>query len=159
MQAETAATGIMKTHDFGNSKFYNVECSCGNDDDSITFEIEAEPDTGSIILNHWTVQKTDWWTESVKKRYDIDSIWMQEFDWFWKSLWNGLTTRLRLTRDIWWNGYVKYQSTVIMNRQQTLNYAETLKSAISEIEKYQAYQKLSPATKEALIASREGDCV
>jgi hypothetical protein len=133
LKAELPAQGIMKTHDWGNSKMYKVSCSCGNPNDDIEFEVEAD-DIG-VTVTSYTTQKTDFWKEHVEKRYDIDSIWLQEFDWFWKDLWNGLVTRLRLTKSVWWDGYVKYQSTTIMTEQQALNYAETLKSAITDVKK------------------------
>lgn len=133
MQAEKPAEGILKTHDFGDSKWYKVVCSCGNDDDAIDFEVEA--DEFGITVHTYTTQKTDYWTEAVSKRYNIDNAWYQEFDWFWKDIWNGFVTRLQLTKTIWWDGYIKYQSTTIMSKQQALNYAETLKTAIAELEK------------------------
>lgn len=135
LEAQTPAEGILETHDFGNSKWYKVSCGCGQPDHEIAFEVEA--DDFGINVNTYTTQKTVWWKEYAKKRYDIDNTWLQEFDWFWKDLWNGLVTRLSLTRDIWFKGYVKYESTTTMTKQQALNYAETLKSAINDVESFE----------------------
>ena len=135
MKNETPALGIMRTSDFGDSKFYKVVCGCGQPDHDIDFEVEAA-DTG-INVNTYITAKTDYWTETVKKRYDIDSIWLQEFDWFWKDLVNGFITRLKLTWTIWTQGYVKTESTIAMSEQQALNYAETLKSAIQDVKNFQ----------------------
>jgi hypothetical protein len=132
MKAQKPAEGILKTRDFGDSKWYKVVCGCGNDDDAIDFEVEVD-DCG-ITVTTYTTQKTDYWTEAVSKRYDIDNPWYQEFDWFWKDIWNGFVTRLRLTKNIWWDGYIKYQSTTTMNKQQALNYAKTLKTTIKDLE-------------------------
>jgi hypothetical protein len=134
MKAQTPAEGIMRTNDFGRSKWYRVACSCGNEDDNIDFEVEAD-DTG-VMVNTYNTQKTDYWTEAVERRYDIDNAWLQEFDWFWKDLVNSLATRLRLTWQIWRHGYIKYQGTMIMTEQQALNYAETLKSAILDVKMF-----------------------
>ena len=134
LEAQTPAEGILQTNDFGHSKWYKVPCNCGQSDHEIDFEVEAD-DCG-INVNTYTTQKTVWWKEYAKKRYDIDNPWLQEFDWFWKDLWNGFVTRLRLTRDIWFKGYVKYESTTTMTKQQALNYAETLKSAIKDVEEF-----------------------
>lgn len=134
MEAQTPAEGILKTGDFGDSKYYAVHCSCGNNDDQLDFCVEA--DDHGVSVQTFVTQKTDYWTEDVKKRYDIDNQWLQEFDWFWKDIWNGFCTRLRLTRDVWIRGYVKYQSTTIMTEQQALNYAETLKSAIKDVKDF-----------------------
>lgn len=139
MKSEKPADGILKTHDFGDSKWYKIVCSCGNDDDAIDFEVEA--DDFGITVTTYTTQKTDYWTEAVSKRYSIDNPWYQEFDWFWKDIWNGFVTRLRLTKNIWWDGYIKYQSTTIMNKQQALNYAETLKSAVKDLENSKTIDK------------------
>lgn len=135
MKNETPALGIMRTSDFGDSKFYKVVCGCGQPDHDIDFEVEAA-DTG-INVNTYITAKTDYWTETVKKRYDIDSIWLQEFDWFWKDLVNGFITRLKLTWTVWTRGYVKTESTIAMSEQQALNYAETLKSAIQDVKNFQ----------------------
>lgn len=135
MKNETPALGIMRTSDFGDSKFYKVVCGCGQPDHDIDFEVEAA-DTG-INVNTYITAKTDYWTETVKKRYDIDSIWLQEFDWFWKDLVNGFITRLKLTWTVWTQGYVKTETTIAMSEQQALNYAETLKSAIQDVKNFQ----------------------
>ena len=132
MKAQKPAEGILITHDWGDAKMYHVNCSCGNDDDSIQISVEVTADDHSVSVCHYTTQRTDYWTEAVQKRYDIDNEWLQEFDWFWKDLWNNFCTRVRLTKDIWIHGYAKYQSTTVMTEQQTLNYAETLKSAIKD---------------------------
>jgi hypothetical protein len=133
MKAEIPAEGIMKTGDFGDSKFYKVVCGCGQPDHDINFEVEAQ-DTG-VNVNTYVTAKTDYWSESVKKRYDIDSEWQQEFDWFWKDLWNGFVTRLKLTWKIWTCGYVQCETTIAMTEQQALNYAETIKTAIQDVKK------------------------
>jgi hypothetical protein len=133
-QAQTPAEGIMKTNDFGDSKWYKVVCGCGQSDHDINFEVEAD-DTG-VNVNTYVRVKTDYWTETVKKRYDIDSTWLQEWDWFWKELVNGFLTRLRLTWDVWVKGYIRCESTIAMTEQQALNYAETLKSAIQDVKDF-----------------------
>lgn len=134
MKAEKPAEGILKTGDYGNSKWYQVVCGCGQPDHSLTVEVEAD-DCG-INVNTYVTVKTDYWTENVKKRYDIDNEWQQEFDWFWKDLWNGLVTRLKLTWTVWTKGYIKAETTIAMTEQQALNYAETLKSAIKDVKDF-----------------------
>ncbi len=136
MKAETPAEGIMKTSDFGDSKFYKVVCGCGQDDHSIDFEVEAA-ETG-INVNTYVTVKTDYWTESIKKRYDIDSPYLQELDWALKDIWNGLITRLKLTWTVWTKGYVRCETTIAMNEQQALNYAETIKSAVKDVKQFRS---------------------
>jgi hypothetical protein len=132
MKAQVPAEGIMKTGDYGNSKWYKVVCGCGQPDHELNFEVEAEEDIG-VSVNTYVTAKTDYWSESVKKRYDIDNPYLQELDWFFKDLWNGFVTRLKLTWAVWVKGYVKCETTVLMSEQQALNYAETLKSAIKDV--------------------------
>ncbi len=134
MKSQTPAEGIMKTSDFGDSKFYKVVCGCGQDDHSIDFEVEAA-ETG-INVNTYVTVKTDYWSESIKKRYDIDNPYLQELDWALKDIWNGFVIRLKLTWTVWTKGYVKTESTIAMTEQQALNYAETLKSAIQDVKDF-----------------------
>lgn len=134
MKLEKPAEGILKRNDFGDSKFYHVSCSCGNGDDSIEFEVEA--DEMGVVVNTWTTQKTNFWAEAVPSRYDIDDPWHQEFNLATTNIVNGFVRRCKLTWEIWFKGYVKYQSTTIMTEQQALNYAETLKSAIKDVQEF-----------------------
>lgn len=134
MKAEKPAEGILKTHDYGNSKWYKVVCGCGQPDHSVDFEVEAE-DTG-VTVSTYVTAKTDYWSETVKKRYDIDNPYVQELDWAVKDIINGFFTRVKLTWTIWTKGYVKCETVVTMTEQQALNYAETLKSAIKDVKDF-----------------------
>lgn len=145
----------MLTADFDDSKFYKVVCSCGQSDHDIDFEVEAA-DTG-VNVNTYVTTKTDYWTETVKKRYDIDSQWLQELDWGWKDLVNGLVTRVKLTWDVWAKGYIETQTTIAMNEQQAINYAETLKSAVDDVKKIRS--KNGATTTTASKLAEQGDCV
>ena len=131
---QTPAEGIMKTGEFGHSKFYKVVCSCGQPDHDINFEVEATDI--DVSVNTYITVKTDYWSESVKKRYDIDNPYLQELDWTLKDGVNGLITRLKLTWTVWIKGYIKTESTIAMTEQQALNYAETLKSAIQDVKDF-----------------------
>jgi DNA-directed RNA polymerase alpha subunit len=159
MKAETPAIGIMKTGEFGDSKFYKVVCGCGQPDHDVDFEVEAS-DTG-INVNTYVTAKTNYWTETTKKRYDIDSPWLQEWDWFWKDLVNGLVRRVKLTWEIWTKGYVKTESIITMSEQQALNYAETIKSAIQDVKNFKDEQrwKADVQNRVAKRLSEEQDCV
>ncbi len=132
MKAEAPAEGILKRGDFGDSKFYQVVCGCGQEYHDHNFEVEAA-ETG-VNVNRYITVKTDYWSELVEKRYDIDSPWLQEVDWFAKDLINGLWTRLKVTWQLWTSGAVTAQSTIAMSEQQALNYAETLKKAVKDVQ-------------------------
>ena len=134
MKAQTPAQGIMLTGDYGDSKFYKVVCGCGQPDHDLDFEVSAE-ETG-VNVNTYVTVKTDFWSENIKKRYDIDNPYLQELDWALKDIWNGLITRLKLTWTVWTRGYVQCETTIAMSEQQALNYAETLKSAIQDVKDF-----------------------
>ena len=141
MKSQIPAEGISVTHKFEDSIFYKVDCQCGNPDDAIDFEIEIDPSVNDIIVNQYTTQKTNWWTNFVTPRYDIDNEYVQGLNWLWAGLVNGLATRLRLTKNIWWDGYVKYESTTVLSKQQALNYADALKKGVLHLEKVQKSKK------------------
>lgn len=157
MKAQTPAVGIMKTGEYGDSKFYKVACSCGDPNHDINFEVEAD-ETG-VNVNSYITAKSDYWSQVVKKRYDIDNPWLQEWDWFWKDAINGLFTRLKLTWTIWTKGYVKTEATMAMTEQQALNYAETLKSAIVDVKDFRSKHVVKVDNSKAIKEAQEGDCV
>jgi hypothetical protein len=61
MQAEQPAEGILKTHDWGDSKFYVVPCSCGCGSDH---EVNVEADVTGIWARVYVKTKTDWWSRN-----------------------------------------------------------------------------------------------
>lgn len=134
MKAQTPAEGILKTNDYGNSKWYKVVCGCGQPDHELDFEVES--DECGVSVNTYVTSKTDYWSETVKKRYDIDSPYLQELDWAVKDIINGFVTRLKLTWSIWFKGYLRCETTILMSEQQALNYAETLKQAVQDVKNF-----------------------
>ncbi len=128
MKAQKPAMGIEQTRDFGDSKFYKVSCDCGNPDDEINLEVEAQ-DPGGVVVHVWTTVKTPWW----EKAWDNDS-WLA-------GLVNGLSHRLRMTWWLWTRGYLKQESWTILTEQQALNFAETLKTAIRDTREFRNKRK------------------
>ena len=157
MKVQTPAEGIMKTHDWGHSKMYKVTCSCGqlyHDHD-----IDVEADKTGVNVSIYATMKTNYWTETVEKRYDIDNPWQQEFDWFWKDLVNSTIRKIKLTWELWTTGAVTTETTIHMTEQQALNYAETLKSAVKDVKSFETEQKAKKENKAAFKQAQEGDCV
>jgi hypothetical protein len=101
------AEGIMKMNDWGNSIVYRVTCNCGASDHDHHIWIEA--DDQEIAVTVYTTVKSNWWSKTR-----------------WHHIWTLLT-----------KGYVDTESTICMTKQQTLNYAETLKNAINDVEAFQ----------------------
>ena len=106
MNYQLPAEGIMKTNDWGNSQVYRIACECGDESHNHNMWIEAE-DTG-IAVTIYTTGKTNWWSKTR-----------------WYHLWTLLT-----------KGYIDTESVVHLTKQQALNYAETLKSAIIDVEDF-----------------------
>ena len=157
MKFETPAEGILKRSDFGDSKFYQIVCGCGQEHHDHTVEVEAA-DTG-INVNIYATAKSNYWRETIEKRYDIDNVWHQEFDWFWKDLVNSVVRKIKLTWEVWTTGTVRTETTIAMSEQQALNYAETLKSAIKDVKEFQKERTSSVENKQALKAAANQDCV
>jgi len=157
MKSQIPAEGILKTNDYGDSKWYHVVCGCGQPDHALTVEVEAD-DTG-VNVNTYATVKTDYWSESIKKRYDIDNPYLQELDWALKDIWNGLFTRLKLTWTVWTKGYIKAETTITMSKQQALNYAETLKCSIEDVTQFQKNRQRSSENAKMLKETSNQDCV
>jgi hypothetical protein len=117
MKAQTPAQGILKTGEWGDSMSYQIICECGNPDCSHDFWVEA--DDHSVMVTIYTKAKSRIW--------DMNR---------WQIIWKLLT-----------QGYVDYQSTIHMPRQTALNYAETLKTAIADVERFRKERK-DAATKQ-----------
>jgi hypothetical protein len=127
------AEGIMKTGDFGDSKFYSIQCNCGNPDDTIVMEVEA--DDYVISVNLYFTPKTDWWTKLVDEHHKpyYSNSFIFSIDESIRSLINSFYTRIKHTYTIWTEGYLKYQQTTLLTQQQALNFADTLVKAIDDV--------------------------
>jgi hypothetical protein len=106
MKAEKPAEGILKTNEWGDSKWYHVRCDCGSNDCS--HELNVEADDIHVQVHIYSNHHTKWWE---KKR--------------WKQIWQILT-----------QGYAEMQTTIVLNEQTALNYAETLKSAMKDVKDF-----------------------
>jgi hypothetical protein len=103
MNAEKPATGILKTSEWGDSKWYHVRCDCGNADCS--HEVNVEADDIHVQVHVFVTNHTKWWE---KRR--------------WVQIWQILT-----------QGYTEMETTIVMNEQTAFNYAETLKTAMKDV--------------------------
>ena len=139
MRAEKPAEGILKRGDWGDSKTYQVVCGCGQEYHDHNVEVEAD-ETG-IHVNIYATVKTDYWTETFDKRYNIDNEVLQEVDWFLKDLINGTIRKVKLTWELWTKGAITTETTIALTQQQALNYSETLKSAIKDVTEFREQVK------------------
>lgn len=103
MKAQVPAEGILVRKDYGDAIIYQVVCGCGDSVHDHNLWVEADDHDVTVTL--YTTVKSKWWQMTR-----------------WKKIW------LLLTK-----GYVEYESSTIMSRQQAINYAETLKLAVSKV--------------------------
>lgn len=108
MKAQKPAEGILKTHDWGDSKVYKIICDCGQDDHAHDVWVEASEFDVSVYT--YVQVKSPWWS-------------MNRF----RQIWTLLT-----------RGYLQHETVLTMTNQQALNYAETLKTAIREVEEFRS---------------------
>ena len=128
MNYEVPAEGIMKTNDWGDSRVYRIACNCGDENHNHNMWVEA--DDHDITVTIYTTGKTNYWSKTR-----------------WYHIWTLLT-----------KGYIDTESTVCLTKQQALNYAETLKNSIEDLE---AFRKDRQGKAERAIITKlaeQGDC-
>jgi len=135
MNSEIPARGILYTEDSPTCKSYVVPCTCTNPDDTIEFTVNID-DFQEIELQHYTLQKTPIWRDPFKqhKTYGIKNRLLFEIAYYTTGFLNSLHHRLSVTWKVWTKGQVEYYSTTILNKQQAINYADTIKRAVHDIE-------------------------
>lgn len=106
MKAQTPAEGILLTREWGDAMQYTVSCECSDSEHSHHVWVEAEDSNVSVTI--YTTAKSKWWSMNR-----------------WQKIWTLLT-----------KGYIEYEASIIMTEQQTINYAETLKSAVESSKKF-----------------------
>jgi hypothetical protein len=106
VNAQKPAEGVLLYKDWGPSKMYKVTCECGCDDCSHMVDVEA--DESNVTVTTYTTQKTKFWSMN---RFQI--------------VWSLLT-----------KGYVEYEASICMSKQQALNYASVLQSAVKDVEDF-----------------------
>jgi len=111
MIAQQPAQGLLLVNDWGTSKMYKAVCDCGDDDCTHTIDIEAE-DTG-VTITIYTNTRTNFWSMTC-----------------WHHIWTLLT-----------KGYTEFETSLIMNKQVALNYANVLQSAVKDVEELRNARK------------------
>lgn len=115
MISQIPAEGILLHKDWGDMKMYTVPCECGCNDGIQMVNIEV--DDFGIAVQIYSTQKTNFWSMNR-----------------WQHIWRLLT-----------KGYIETQTTTMLSKQQALNYAETLKLAIKDVETFDSAQKIKRA--------------
>jgi len=128
MNVQIPAEGIMKTGDWGDSKVYRVACNCH--DENHNHNVWIEVDDHDIIVNIYTTGKTNFWSKTR-----------------WYHIWTLLT-----------KGYIDTESSVHLTKQQALNYAETLKSAIEDLDTFRLTRQIQKENAKITKLAQQGDC-
>ena len=130
MIPQIPAVGILKRNDWGDSVMYQVVCECHDSDHDHNVWVEA--DDHRVTVTTYTTQKSQWWSYN---RFQL--------------IWTLLT-----------KGYVKYEANIIMTDQQVLNYAETLKTAVDDVKKFNTQRKNMGDLQNKIASklAKEGDC-
>ena len=128
MNSQIPAEGIMQTNDWGDSKVYRVACNCH--DETHNHNVWVEADDCDIIVTVYTTGKTNFWSKTR-----------------WYHIWTLLT-----------KGYIDTESNVHLNKQQALNYAETLKSAIEDVEAFRKDRQGKEERATITKLAEQGDC-
>ena len=133
--AQEPAEGVALDRDFGDSVFYTVSCDCGNEDDAIQFNIEYDTELELVTMHTATKLKTDYYTEYFKECNFIHNDWLYSVNYTVMSFINGFIRRVKLTWNIWVNGYVEYNSWTLMREQVAVNYAVAILRAVKKLKK------------------------
>lgn len=107
MKAQKPAMGILQTANWQDAKSYLVECECTDPNHAHNVWVEKDKDLDSISVTVYTKQTSPFWKASR-----------------WKLMWQLLT-----------KGYVEVESTILFGKQQAINYAETIKTAVKDLSK------------------------
>lgn len=137
MSYQEPILGISKVYDYGTSKCYKVDCQCGSDDHSITMDIEKDDDLSDVVVNTYVTVSTSYWDETVSLSslcHKIENTFLYNIAYFWISMFNSLVRKVKLTYNIWIDGYVKFSTSTIMTKNQAKNFADTINHAIDTIE-------------------------
>jgi hypothetical protein len=108
LKNQQPADGIMKVHDWGNTKTYKVACSCGDDNHSHNMWVESDSLGVTVTIN--TQLKSKWISYKTSK---LNLIWT-------------LLTK----------GYIEMEESIILSRQQAHNYANTLLRATNDVQEF-----------------------
>jgi hypothetical protein len=128
MIVQTPAEGIMKTNDWGDSRVYRISCTCGQPDHDHNVWVEADDSEVSVTI--YTTVSSNFWSRTR-----------------WHAIWTLLT-----------KGYIDTEATVIMRKQQAYNYAQTLLSAVEDVEAFRNDRQNRAERVKVTKLAEQGDC-
>ena len=108
IEPQKPAEGVLKTSEWGDSKWYHIHCDCGSEDCAHTVNVEA--DDFGVQVHVYVRNHTKWWEKNR-----------------WRQIWQILT-----------RGYADMETTIVMNEQTAVNYAAALNSAVEDVKEFKA---------------------
>jgi len=130
MTPQKPAEGVMAFKDYPDMKMFRVPCECHCDNE---IDVMVEVEDGIIQTSFDVDVKSHYWNEVWRVTYN--ELW---FIQSLKHLVNTIHHRATVMWDVLVHGYVKSHATVLLTKQQTLNFSQTLIDAVSECEKQHA---------------------
>lgn len=134
MEVQKPATGVMAMHQYPDAKFFRVPCECGCEAE-INFNVEV--DDCNVTSHLYVKTKTNYWRERLNITYEenwlLYAIKSNINDWYNRIViaWTALT-----------KGYVETEAYVLLNEQQTLNFAAVLNESVIELRKKREERKV-----------------
>jgi hypothetical protein len=136
MKAEQPAQGISKKASYSDAVWYEVDCECGSPNHYHSVWIEQDAETKLVTVEITTEATTDFWTQTVPE-------WIEKVDapfvnWVWQTVayaFNETVRRAKLAARVLFRGYAKYDSTVLLTKQQAYNYAKALERSVKDLDK------------------------
>lgn len=107
MNSQQPAEGILIHRDYGHAKLYQTVCQCFSKDCDHHISVEADDATVNVTIS--TEQKTNFWDKTR-----------------WHYIWTLLI-----------KGRIQQEGTIVLSKQQALNYASVLQSAVKDVEEFQ----------------------
>ena len=138
MKAENPAEGISKKASYSDAVWYEVDCECGSHDHYHSIWVESDNDPKLITVYISTESTTDFWTQTVPER--VEKINLPVISWAWQTvayIINETVRRAKLVVRVLFKGQIKYESTVLLTKQQAYNYAKALENAVKELDSQQ----------------------
>jgi hypothetical protein len=111
IEYQRPAEGISQTSDTDTYKSYHVECECTSADHALDVWIEVNAD-------------------------DTQLIEMTIYANLWTPVFNNFLDRVAAAWNILFKGIHKQQHSMLLSKQAALNFSETIKKSISELEQH-----------------------
>lgn len=134
MKAEQPAQGISKKAEFDDAVWYEVNCECGSHNHYHSLWVDRDLDTKLITVSITTESSTDFWTQTVREDAKIHNVALHWIWWRVGYAVNETVRRAKIIVRVLFKGYIKYDSTVLLTKQQAYNYAKALENSVKELE-------------------------